>query len=302
MTTIKRFAIGDVQGCCDDLDRLLSLLDKNNPKHHFWFTGDLINRGPDSAQTIRTIMSLGARAKTVLGNHDLHFLAMASGFRNPGKKDTAAQILDAPDAAQIIDWLRQQPLLHLDEQFALCHAGIYPSWSGSDAARYAAEVSDRLKSDQWQSAVSEMYGNVPAAWSEQLNGAQRLRFIVNSFTRMRYLQPDGSLDLLTKEGRLSKEGSLSKEGRLSKEDRLSEKSSDPPSLETAHLTPWFDWPNRAIKQTIVFGHWSTQGLVNRPHTIGLDTGCIWGGSLTAMDIDTRQITSVPCKTHQLIGG
>ena len=272
MNPIKRFAIGDVQGCCDDLDRLLDLLDRDNPSHHFWFTGDLINRGPDSARTIRTIMALGARAKTVLGNHDLHFLAMASGFRKPGTKDTAAQILGASDASIIIEWLRQQPLLYCDERFALCHAGIYPSWSAAQAQAYCIEVSAQLKSDQWKEVVSQMYGNVPAVWTQQLSGAQRLRFIVNCFTRMRYLNADGSLDLITKEG----------------------------AEQTTQLTPWFDWPNRELKQTIIFGHWSTRGLVNRANTIGLDTGCIWGGSLTAMNIDTREVTSVACKKHQLI--
>ena len=274
MTTVKRFAIGDVQGCCDDLDRLLALTQSHDPDHHYWFTGDLVNRGPKSAHTIRTIMALGVRAKTVLGNHDLHLLAMAAGIRKPSKKDTAALILDAPDADALIHWLRHQPLLHLDDQFALCHAGIYPGWTADQAKKCADEISAALRATDWQHRLSEMYGNTPALWSEQLTGALRLRFIVNSFTRMRYLHSDGSLDL------------------ISKENSAGDISSD--------LTPWFDWRQKQLDQTIIFGHWSTQGLVNRDRHIGLDTGCVWGGQLTAMNIDTREIFSVNCQQHQAI--
>ena len=276
MATIKRFAIGDVQGCCSDLDRLLALTRSDDPNHEYWFTGDLVNRGPASAQTIRSIMAMGSRAKTVLGNHDLHLLAMAAGIRKPGKKDTAAHLLDASDSSVLIDWLRNQPLLYLDEQFALCHAGIYPGWTANDAKRYADEISTALRGDNWQDALRAMYGNTPAAWSEQLAGAQRLRFIVNSFTRMRFLNHDSSLDLVSKESSVG-------------EDRAT------------GLTPWFEWPRKKLEQTIIFGHWSSQGLVNRDQHIGLDTGCVWGGQLTAMNIDTRELLSVQCQPHQAIG-
>ena len=275
MATIKRFAIGDVQGCCDDLDRLLALTQSHEQSHQYWFTGDLVNRGPNSAQTIRTIMALESRAKTVLGNHDLHLLAMAADIRKPSKKDTAAAILDAPDASILIEWLRHQPLLHVDQHFALCHAGIYPSWTIEKAKDYADEISMMLRSTGWKQALGEMYGNTPALWSEQLTGAQRLRFIVNSFTRMRFLNSDCSLDLISKEGTDS-------------------------TGQSSGLTPWFDWPQNQLNQTIIFGHWSSQGLVNRDRHIGLDTGCIWGGQLTAMNIDTRESFSVDCQQHQAI--
>ena len=265
------FVVGDIQGCHSSLQALLDQIVPLEPEE-IWFAGDLVNRGPDSLASLRTIMALGDRARCVLGNHDLHLLAAAAGVRKPGRRDTLAAVLEAPDADQLIGWLRRQPLAHLAHNHLLVHAGVYPDWQADQTVALSREVQTVLSGPDWEHFLANMYGNEPEQWTESLTGNTRLRAIVNVLTRMRYVHDDYRLDFDCKEG-----------------------------LETSpsHLTPWFDVPDRATRQTtVVFGHWSTLGLIQRPNLLGLDTGCVWGGSLTAVNLATRAVHQVPCPQVQ----
>jgi bis(5'-nucleosyl)-tetraphosphatase (symmetrical) len=265
------YAIGDLQGCYDALQRLLDKLQFDPVKDQLWLAGDLVNRGPDSLASLRFVKSLGDNAITVLGNHDLHLLAIAADHKttkDPGLKE----ILAAADVDELIDWLRKQPLLHYDAQldFALVHAGIYPAWTLQQAIEYAAELHQMLASDNYLDFIHHMYGNKPRSWRDELNGWDRLRFIVNSFTRMRYCDADGKLNL---------------------------KDKGPIGSQRKGSLPWFDMPKRkSRKQRILFGHWSTAGRLNRENVYALDTGCIWGGDLTALQLDAEppRYISIAC--------
>ncbi len=256
------YAIGDLQGCFDALQRLLDKLQFDPARDQIWLAGDLVNRGPDSLATLRFVKSLRNNAITVLGNHDLHLLAIAADHKTT--KDTGLkEILSAPDLNELIDWLRKQPLLHYDDQlgFALVHAGIYPAWTLQQALDYAEELHQILAGDDYLDFIHQMYGNKPRIWRNKLKGWDRLRFIVNSFTRMRYCDSDGKLNL---------------------------KDKGPPGSQGSGSVPWFDMPKRkTINNRIVFGHWSTAGRLDRPDVHALDTGCIWGGDLTALQLDTE---------------
>jgi len=262
--------IGDVQGCCTPLEALLAHpLVAQSPNARLWFAGDLVNRGPASLATLRRIMALGERAVSVLGNHDLHLLAVAAGVGKVKKGDTISEILDAPDAQDIIDWVRHLPLAHYEHRHLLVHAGVYHSWSAQKTLALAGEAQQALRADSWKSALARMYGNKPNYWDDGLRGDDRLRAIINVTTRMRMCLPDGRLDFTHKGG-------------------PAEESESP-------LTPWFDLPGRAASDdTIVFGHWSTLGLLLRPNAVCLDTGCVWGRQLTAMRLRDRAIAQVPC--------
>ena len=268
MTT---YAIGDLQGCYDALQRLLDKLHFDPIRDQLWLAGDLVNRGPDSLATLRFVKSLGGSAITVLGNHDLHLLAIAADHKttkDPGLKE----ILTAPDMDELVDWVRKQPLLHYDSQldFALVHAGIYPAWTLQQALEYAEELHQVLASDNYLDFIHHMYGNKPKSWRKKLEGWDRLRFIVNSFTRMRYCDSDGNLNL---------------------------KDKGPPGSQSPGSLPWFDMPKRKTrKQRIVFGHWSTAGGLERQDVYALDTGCIWGGDLTALQLDAAppRFISIAC--------
>ena len=268
MTT---YAIGDLQGCYDALQRLLDKLHFDSTRDQLWLAGDLVNRGPDSLATLRFVKSLGGSAITVLGNHDLHLLAIAADHKttkDPGLKE----ILTAPDMDELVDWVRKQPLLHYDSQldFALVHAGIYPAWTLQQALEYAEELHQVLASDNYLDFIHHMYGNKPKSWRKKLEGWDRLRFIVNSFTRMRYCDSDGNLNL---------------------------KDKGPPGSQSPGSLPWFDMPKRKTrKQPIVFGHWSTAGGLERQDVYALDTGCIWGGDLTALQLDAAppRFISIAC--------
>ena len=257
------YAIGDLQGCYDALQRLLDKL-KFDPAHdQLWLAGDLVNRGPDSLASLRFVKSLGNSAITVLGNHDLHLLAIAADHKTT-KDAGLKQILAAADVDELIDWLRQQPLLHYDAQldFALVHAGIYPGWTLQQALEYAEELHQILASDNYLDFIHHMYGNKPRSWRDELSSWDRLRFIVNSFTRMRYCDIDGKLNL---------------------------KDKGPIGSQRKDSLPWFDMPKRNTrKQRILFGHWSTVGRLNREDVYALDTGCIWGGDLTALRLDEEK--------------
>lgn len=271
MTT---YAIGDVQGCYDELQALLALIRFDPSQDQLWFAGDLVNRGHQSLQVLRFIRSLN-NAVVVLGNHDIHLLALANGHAY--KDHTLYDVLAAPDRQELVDWLRQQPLLHYDASlgFLMTHAGLLPQWGVAQAQGYAQEVAAILRSDQYAQSLEYLYGNYPDQWRPDLTGWDRLRFIVNAFTRMRFCGADGKLDF----NHTGKVGS-----------------------QPAGYLPWFQLPNPALHNTaIVFGHWAAlAGDTAVPEIFALDTGCAWGGALTAMRLEDRQRFSVRSNTRKVI--
>lgn len=261
-------AIGDLQGCGDALERLLAAARFDPSRERAWFCGDLINRGPSSLDTLRRVRALGEAGVAVLGNHDLHLLAVAAGVRAPQASDTLDEILRAPDRDALIDWLRTRPLAHAEGGVLMVHAGVLPQWDAAATLARAAEVEHALRGDGWRAFLRDMYGNRPAGWRDALRGTERLRVIVNALTRMRFVTPAGEMEFDTKEGA----------------------GAAPPG----HV-PWFDAPGRRTAgTTVVFGHWSMLGLVMRPDLIGLDTGCVWGGRLTAVRLRDRSVVQVAC--------
>ncbi len=260
------YTIGDVQGCYDELKTLLRQIKFNSDHDQLWFCGDLVNRGPKSLETLRFIRSLEDNAISVLGNHDLHLLATAYSHQQPGKKDTFDAILNANDKAKLLDWLRQQPLLHHDfeNNFTLLHAGIHPDWSINKAQQLAKEVEQLLQSDNHLNFYKHMYGDKPLVWNDALSGWTRYRFITNTLTRLRYCDASGKPALSVKGA---------------------------PGSQAKNLLPWYEVPNRASQHdTIIFGHWSTllhAGVSSINNAYAIDSGCLWGGVLTAMRIDVK---------------
>ena len=254
------YAIGDVQGCFEQLQALLDKLQFNTDNDTLWFAGDIVNRGPYSLDTLRFIRSLGNKAITVLGNHDLHLLAIANGRGKQRKKDTIQNILDAPDRDELLDWLMHRPLMHYNKKLnvSLTHAGIYPKWNINDALEFASEVEAVLQSDKSHEFFHHMYGDKPPMWSNALKGWDRLRFITNAFTRMRYCDQQGHLYLHDKSA---------------------------PGKQPAGIHPWFDFTNKTQDTDILFGHWSTLNDPDKKNLFPLDTGCLWGGKLTALKIE-----------------
>ncbi len=273
------YAIGDVQGCYDELLQLLDKINYREDRDRLWFTGDLVNRGPKSLQTLRLISAMGANAVTVLGNHDLHLLATAYDHQKPGKKDTIDDILTAADREPLLNWLRSRPLLHFDNDLDLVmvHAGIHPDWSVTKAQSLAHEVESVLQSDKHFVFYRHMYGDKPRKWSDSLKGWPRLRYITNIFTRLRYCDESGA-------------ASMSAKGA--------------PGTQPQGLHPWFEIETRRSRNdAIIFGHWSTLAMVkDYPYNnvYPLDTGCLWGGHLTAMRIDEKPYikTSIACPEAQ----
>lgn len=265
------YAIGDVQGCFAELQNLLEAIGFDPKQDVLWFTGDLVNRGPQSLEVLRFIKNLGHQHVAVLGNHDLHLLAVHYGVRELQRKDTLSAILDAPDRVELMDWLRTRPLFHHDAQgYAMAHAGMAPMWQIADAKSVAQEVEQALQSASPEKFLQHMFGNTPDKWSEELNGVDRLRCIVNYFTRMRYCHADGRLDF-------SYKGTIA--------DR------------PAELSPWFDVISRAnAHDKIIFGHWAAlNGHADAPNVYPLDTGCAWGNELTAMRLGDEKRFSVKAK-------
>lgn len=256
------YAIGDVQGCYDPLQRLLEQIAFDGDKDTLWFCGDLVNRGPKSLKTLRFVKQLGDRAITVLGNHDLHLMGLATGAVPYSRRfESLKKVLNAPDLSELLGWLRHRPLAHYDPDLdtLLVHAGTHPTWSIRKTMARAAEVEAALMGDDWTTLLVNMYGNTPRRWSKSLSGYRRLRFIINTFTRMRMLSDSMSLNFA---------------------------HAGPPWNARGSLVPWFDVPERASGNTrIVFGHWSALGLLALPRLICLDTGCVWGRQLTAMRLD-----------------
>ncbi|MEA3292438.1 MAG: symmetrical bis(5'-nucleosyl)-tetraphosphatase, partial [Pseudomonadota bacterium] len=246
------YAVGDIQGCQTELEALLGKLDFQAGRDQIWFTGDLVNRGPHSLQTLRFARQLGDNAVTVLGNHDLHLLAVAEGLRRLKGADSMRPILSAPDRDELLHWLRHRPLAHADKSLRtlLVHAGVYVGWGRKKALRRAAEVEQMLRSDDYLELLRHMYGRKPTRWRKELKGWDRPRFIINAFTRMRYCDARGNLEYSCK---------------------------GPPGSQAPGLAPWFRHPRRHCKKwRIVFGHWSSLGLIVMPKLISLDTGCVWG--------------------------
>ena len=258
------YAIGDVQGCYDPLRTLLDSIGFDPGHDTLWLTGDLVNRGPKSLKTLRFVKSLGDAAVTVLGNHDLHLLAVAANESRYGERFASlADVLNAPDRDELITWLRHRPLAHYDRKLAtlLVHAGTYPTWTVRKTLNRAREVEEILRSDDYAKLLRKMYGNKPTLWSGRLQGMPRLRFIINCLTRMRML--DASMNL-----NLAYSGS--------------------PFRARKNLKPWFDFPDPAWAGTrIVFGHWSALSLIVLPELVALDTGCVWGRQLTAVRLDRK---------------
>ena len=263
------WAIGDIQGCCDELERLLERIDFEPRRDSLWLAGDLVNRGPKSLETLRLAHRLNALV--VLGNHDLHLLASAHIPRYRKHKDTLHQIMHAADGPELLEWLRHRPLMHHDHAsgYTLLHAGLPPQWDLNTARRCAAEVETVLRGPDFLEFLDDMYGNHPNLWSPELRGHERLRFITNCFTRLRFCDANGRLALEHK---------------------------GPPGSQPRHLKPWFEWPRKSAGMNILFGHWSTLGALDARGVHALDTGCLWGGSLTAFRVDSPDPARIeqPC--------
>jgi bis(5'-nucleosyl)-tetraphosphatase (symmetrical) len=272
---VTRYAIGDLQGCDEELRALLGRLKFSADRDRVWFVGDLVNRGPGSLATLRLVRSLADNAVVVLGNHDLHLLAVAQGAHRLRRSDTLDEVLAAPDRDQLLEWLLARPLAHAEGDDLMVHAGVVPQWSVALTLQLAAEVESALRRDA-RALFEHMYGNEPQRWDEQLAGMERLRFVINVLTRLRLCTADGRVDVALKGA---------------------------PPAPPSELRPWFEQAKRATRDArVIFGHWSALGLVQRPGILGLDTGCVWGGALTAADLDSdRPLVSVPCAGYQRIG-
>ena len=275
MAAMSTYAIGDLQGCLASLEALLPRLPD---ARRLIFVGDLVNRGPQSLATLRAVKRRveSGMATALLGNHDLHLLAVDAGIRPLHDSDTLQEILDAPERHALIDWLRTLPLAHEENGHLFVHAGVPPQWTRGQTLERAEEVRQRLLRDDYRDFLQRMYGNQPELWDEALRGDDRLRFIVNALTRLRIVDAAGRMRLKFKEGA---------------------------AAAPAGTVPWFDHPDRATRDTpIVFGHWSTEGLVRRSNVTGLDTGCVWGGKLTALRLDDGALFQVECPQSQAPGG
>jgi bis(5'-nucleosyl)-tetraphosphatase (symmetrical) len=255
------YMIGDLQGCCDALDALVKTIDFSPSRDHLYFLGDLVNRGPRSSDVLRQLSDWGCAVTCVLGNHDLHLLAVAAGTRALHPSDTLQSILQAPERTAWLEWLRHQPLAHFAQGWLMVHAGVVPQWDLASTLRLAQEVEVVLQSADCADFFRAMYGNHPNRWTDDLQGFERLRVITNVLTRIRFCTEDGVLDFDSKEGA---------------------------EHAPAGFCPWFEIDSRLTHDTpIAFGHWSTLGLLNRPKLLGIDTGCVWGGALTAVRFDAK---------------
>ena len=265
------YAIGDLQGCFSELQHLLELIEFEPGADTLWFTGDLVNRGPHSLETLRFVHALGEQAVTVLGNHDLHLLAAAFDPGHANRNDTMLPILRAPDRDELLHWLRHRPLLHHDNSlgYTLIHAGLPPDWDLAQAGEHARELETVLQDDSYADFFEHMYGNHPDRWSDDLQGWDRLRVISNCFTRLRFCDAQGHMALQEK---------------------------GPPGSQPKAFKPWFAHAHRNSRTLrIIFGHWSTLGPCTEPGIFPLDGGCVWGGELSALRLEDQPIrVSVQC--------
>ena len=265
------FLIGDLQGCRTALERLLAEIGFSPSRDRLHVLGDLVNRGPDSLGVLKRLHALGDAASFLLGNHDLHLLALAAGVRPPHRTDTLQQILDSPERDAWLEWLRQGRLADSAHGWLLVHAGVLPQWDAEQTLALAGEVEALLRSDEFEAFLPRMYGNAPTRWDDTLQGDDRWRVVINALTRLRFCTIDGTMEFKAKGGA----------------------DAAPPGH-----APWFQIASRRSAGTpIAFGHWSTLGLIDRPDLLSLDTGCVWGGQLSAARIDggRRELFQVPCK-------
>jgi bis(5'-nucleosyl)-tetraphosphatase (symmetrical) len=270
---MARWAVGDVQGCCEELEQLLARIKFSSDRDRLWLVGDLVNRGPASLAVLRLVRSLGDNAISVLGNHDLHLLAVALSGAKLRKSDTLSEILAAPDREPLLQWLQQLPLAHFEPEHGdlLLHAGVLPQWSVAQTLDLAAEVQQALR-DNPRALLSDMYGDQPDHWQATLAGPDRLRLAINVLTRLRFCSADGRVDF---------------------------KQKGKPDSAPQPWLPWFKAPQRASRdQRIVFGHWSALGFYSEHGVLGLDTGCVWGGALTAVNLDDPQAPPVSVPSRQ----
>jgi bis(5'-nucleosyl)-tetraphosphatase (symmetrical) len=266
---LATFAIGDVQGCFAELEGLLDEIRFDAARDRLWFVGDLVNRGPQSAEVLRFVKSLGDNAVTVLGNHDIHLIAHVAGYGKKRADDSFGDVLAAPDCDALVEWLRARPMMHVDRGYAMVHAGLLPAWSIERAQELATEVESALRAPDYRTFLAGLYGSQPDRWEEGLRGIDRLRVVVNAMTRMRFVDAKGVMDFRAK-------------GELKNAPR--------------GYLPWFDVPGRAgASMPIVCGHWSALGLLIRPDLLALDSGCVWGGRLTAVRLEDRSVFQVACQ-------
>jgi bis(5'-nucleosyl)-tetraphosphatase (symmetrical) len=264
------YLVGDPQGCCDAFDRLLAEIGFSPSRDRLHVLGDLVNRGPQSLRILQRLSELGDAAVALLGNHDLHLLAVAAGVRPEHRSDTLHQILDAPDRERWIEWVRHRPLADEACGWLLVHAGVVPQWDTAQTLALAREVETLLRGPDLRAFLQVMYGNDPYLWDDRLEGPDRWRFVINVLTRIRFCSDEGMLEFSTKDG---------------------------VGAAPQGFRPWFDVPGRRTEGTpIGFGHWSALGLLQRPDLLGLDTGCVWGGALTAVRVDEgrREVVQVKC--------
>lgn len=265
---VATYAIGDIQGCFDALTHLLERVKFNKAQDRLWLVGDLVNRGPQSLETLRYVRDLGDRAVVVLGNHDLHLVMQSEGYGRMNKEDTIQPVLDAPDRDELIAWLRGCPLVHRENGHVMVHAGLLPAWTAAQAEALSEEVRNALLAPDYKDFLANMWGSLPTAWSDALQGWDRLRVIVNAMTRMRFCHADGTMDF---------------------------RSKGPPENAGEGCMPWFQVPGRkSADHVAVCGHWSALGLRLEHNLLALDSGCLWGGALTAVRLEDREVFQLPC--------
>ena len=262
------YAIGDIQGCHTELLQLLELCGFSQSRDRLWLVGDLINRGPDSLAVLRFVRGLGEAAVTVLGNHDLHLLMCSQGFGRRNAEDTLDAVLAAPDRDELLDWLRAQPLMHVEDDYAMVHAGLLPQWEVAQALALAGEVNAALRAPSYAELLANMWGSKPDRWSDDLRGWDRLRVVVNAMTRMRFCTADGVMEFHSK---------------------------GPAHAGPDGFMPWFVVPHRkSVTHTLLCGHWSALGFMQTPGLVALDSGCLWGGSLTAYRLEDARSFQLSC--------
>lgn len=266
------YAIGDIQGCYDPLRRLLDYISFDPARDRLWFVGDLVNRGPQSLEVLRFVRSLGDAALVVLGNHDLHLVMQVEGYGKASAEDTLADVLAAPDRDELMAWLRARPLFHVEGEFALVHAGLLPQWTVAQAQALSDEAQAALTAPGYRDFLANMWGSEPTAWRDDLAGWDRLRIIVNAMTRMRFCTVSGAMEF------------------------RSPGAKAPPERAPTGCVPWFAVPGRAsADHTVVCGHWSALGFRQEANLLALDSGCLWGGSLTTVRLDDRRAFQMPCR-------
>ncbi|MEY3202438.1 MAG: Bis(5-nucleosyl)-tetraphosphatase, symmetrical [Pseudomonadota bacterium] len=269
------YAIGDIQGCHSEFLQLLELCGFSKSRDRLWLVGDLINRGPDSLAVLRFVRDLADSAIVVLGNHDLHLLMRSAGYGRANAEDTLDAVLAAPDRQALIDWLRAQPLMHVEADYAMVHAGLLPQWSVAEAQELAAEVSAALRAPDYTAFLANMWGSKPDHWSADLRGWERLRVVVNAMTRLRFCSANGVMDFHAK---------------------------GPAHSGPDGFMPWFAVPGRrSASHTLVCGHWSALGFMQQPGLIALDSGCLWGGSLTAFRLEDQRVFQLSCPARSTAG-